>query len=76
MSEIVSSEAAMELAIGLAASQRVILEALFENDILDREDILRRIDRRIEHIVVEHEKIDAANILRLIRGEIGKPGRA
>lgn len=76
MSEIVSSEAAMELAIGLAASQNIILDGLYAARILDREATLKKFDAKIEELIATHEKVDAANILRLIRGEIGKPGRA
>ena len=76
MSEIVSDPLAMEIAIAVGSAHRIILNELENAGALDHEKVLAAFDEKIEDLIVNREKIDAANLLRMIRGEIGRPGRA
>ena len=74
MTDILSDESAMNLAIGLAASQRIILEALFEAGVLDREKIVQAFHAKAKDLIEVHMRDDAANVIRLIHRELEKPG--
>ena len=72
MSEILSDSTAHELAVGLAASQRIILEALFRAGTLQREEIVQALHEKADDLVTNHEMVEAANVLRLIHPKIAK----
>jgi hypothetical protein len=74
MSDMVSSKTVFEMAQALAFAQKLSHEALIRAGLLDRHVLRSMIDFQIEAFVA-NDRMDAANLLRMMRDEFPTPGQ-